>query len=483
MEAKIVVCVQLPIAMPRECGDGEIEKIRVKSGAGGVNSNMVVTLEGNNTSLKSKLLTHHFSLTYPALCEYHVYRDPAVMHRVPEGVEASSGSTVRPSSRRRSALDIRVMDAASADDHAQDLRDIEPYLFRVTKEDVEEDFRNRLGDIFKDTTHVKLSGPLGASKEDRTYSLADLPNDGTQVDLILWATELRRVISEREAYKQQVEHLTDIARLAETNLRHIHEHHVHRLEERDEHLAQLATETLDLKDRELRLLRRLVDGTDAIHTTEHGVTRGALPPRRTRESTLESRPARENTTSTSTTTRSTTELSSEIPDPPIFEGRDGSLDFEDWLIRITSKLHVNADHYPTDSARLAYVLLRTGGEAARYVRPYVRSDNPHACQTAEQVLDRLNDIYCDPNDHEIARDELQNLKMADQDDYRKFLIIFMQTAQRARIRAEDYVYEFKKRLPYMLQIHMAACSGDDVTFQQYSRKAAQVHHLLKQAEG
>ncbi|KAG6290341.1 hypothetical protein E4U46_001859 [Claviceps purpurea] len=139
--------------------------------------------------------------------ESHVYRDPVVMNRVPEGVEASSSNTVRPSSRRRSALDIRVMNAASADDLVQDLRDIEPYLSHVTKEDVEEDFRNRLGDVYDGVTHVELSGPLGASKEDRTYTLADLPNDGTQVDLTFWATELRRVLSEREAYKQQVEHL------------------------------------------------------------------------------------------------------------------------------------------------------------------------------------------------------------------------------------------------------------------------------------
>ncbi|CCE34268.1 uncharacterized protein CPUR_08200 [Claviceps purpurea 20.1] len=49
-----------------------------------------------------------------------------------------------------------------------------------------------------------------------------------------------------------------------------------------------------------------------------------------------------NSVQLATTTGSTTKKSAKMPDPPIFEGFEGSIDLEDWLIRITSTLQANA---------------------------------------------------------------------------------------------------------------------------------------------
>ena len=46
--------------------------------------------------------------------------------------------------------------------------------------------------------------------------------------------------------------------------------------------------------------------------------------------------------------------SAKIPDPPILtDGKDPT--FESWRLQIRGKLRVNADHFPTDEARMTYV--------------------------------------------------------------------------------------------------------------------------------
>ncbi|KAG6140483.1 hypothetical protein E4U28_003422 [Claviceps purpurea] len=111
------------------------------------------------------------------------------------------------------------------------------------------------------------------------FSVANHP--GVKVDLDRWITQVRRVMAERDAYKEQP-------------------------------------------------------------ATGHGGTKDATSDSRARESAPEFRPAREGTVDTVTTTGSNTKKSAKMPDPPIFEGFEGSIDLEDWLIRITSTLQANA---------------------------------------------------------------------------------------------------------------------------------------------
>ncbi|KAG6153228.1 hypothetical protein E4U37_003139 [Claviceps purpurea] len=121
---------------------------------------------------------------------------------------------------------------------------------------------------------------------------------GVKVDLDRWITQVRRVMAERDAYKEQ-----DYAR---------------------------------------RLLRRLTYADNTKPATGHGGTKDATSDSRARKSAPEFRPAREGTVDTVTTTGSTTKKSAKMPDPPIFEGSEGSIDLENWLIGITSALQANA---------------------------------------------------------------------------------------------------------------------------------------------
>ncbi len=54
--------------------------------------------------------------------------------------------------------------------------------------------------------------------------------------------------------------------------------------------------------------------------------------------------------------------STKFPDPPIFTGTSEPT-WESWTTKISDKLDVNADHYPTEKLRIAYVASRLGGDA------------------------------------------------------------------------------------------------------------------------
>ena len=69
-----------------------------------------------------------------------------------------------------------------------------------------------------------------------------------------------------------------------------------------------------------------------------------------------------------------TEKSVKIPNPPVLtDGKDAS--------EIRSKLKANTDHYNIDALRIAYVENRTGGKAAKHLRPRLRVNavNIHYC--------------------------------------------------------------------------------------------------------
>ena len=102
------------------------------------------------------------------------------------------------------------------------------------------------------------------------------------------------------------------------------------------------------------------------------------------------------------------EKTSRLPDPPIFtDGLDPTWD--DWSSKIEHKLEANMDHYPTEKARLAYVIGRIGGDAAKHTMPrrLRNCSNPYA--TAEEILDQLAEIYEDANREENADREYRAL--------------------------------------------------------------------------
>ena len=85
-------------------------------------------------------------------------------------------------------------------------------------------------------------------------------------------------------------------------------------------------------------------------------------------------------------------LSPRFPDPPIFNGSDTGILFEDWKLRIRDKLTINKDHYPSEHSQIAYVITRLGGKAIEHTLPRRRTRGPNY-HSADEVLSHLGDIY------------------------------------------------------------------------------------------
>ncbi|KAN0069292.1 hypothetical protein V8E54_012307 [Elaphomyces granulatus] len=111
-----------------------------------------------------------------------------------------------------------------------------------------------------------------------------------------------------------------------------------------------------------------------------------------------------------------TEKSVKIPNPPVLtNGKDP--EFEDWESRIRNKLEANADHYNTEVLRIAYVENRTGGKAAKHLRPRLRVNAVNPYITAEEMLKHLESIFQDPNREANSKREFRDdMEAAGNDD-------------------------------------------------------------------
>ena len=103
-------------------------------------------------------------------------------------------------------------------------------------------------------------------------------------------------------------------------------------------------------------------------------------------------------------------LSSKLPDPPTFtDGVDPT--WEDWLSKIDRKLLVNADHYPSGEAEIAYVLLRLGGKAAAFTANRSRRYATNYYTSAEDLFTHLASAFEETNRAAKAKHEYDNCFM------------------------------------------------------------------------
>lgn len=84
-----------------------------------------------------------------------------------------------------------------------------------------------------------------------------------------------------------------------------------------------------------------------------------------------------------------------IPDPAtLTDGQDPT--FESWKIQIQDKLRINADHYPSEDSRKAFVFACTGGDAQGHLRPRYTSDAAELFGSYNDMIDHLATIFEGP---------------------------------------------------------------------------------------
>lgn len=86
-----------------------------------------------------------------------------------------------------------------------------------------------------------------------------------------------------------------------------------------------------------------------------------------------------------------------MADPPVFynDKAKDTVTFASWLRLTKNKLRVNADHFPTDDARMAYIEGRLGGEASEDLEPYLNKTYCKPIKTSDTLLTYLYNEYYD----------------------------------------------------------------------------------------
>jgi Zinc knuckle len=142
--------------------------------------------------------------------------------------------------------------------------------------------------------------------------------------------------------------------------------------------------------------------------------------------------------------------SAKIPDPPpLTDGKDPT--FESWKIQMKGKLKVNADHYPTDDAKMTYVFSRTGGDAQEHLQPRYDDDSKDLYRSDKEMIDHLASIYEDPHRVQNARLEYRGLMMKPSETFADFHTRFLHLAGQALIPEDDLRPDLFDKLTLELQ--------------------------------
>lgn len=170
--------------------------------------------------------------------------------------------------------------------------------------------------------------------------------------------------------------------------------------------------------------------------------------------------------------------SAKLPDPELLT--DGkSPRFEDWLSRMKGKLAGNADHFPTERLRIAYVESRTGDKAAKHLAPRMRDDAPNKFRVASEMFKHLESIFLDPNRQSNARRKFRALQMKPSDHYHDFLTEFLYLAGEANIPEAEFKEELYDRLTYKLKEMMVFYRQDKSTFDEFSTHCSYAANSLQ----
>ncbi|EEH39769.1 hypothetical protein PAAG_01958 [Paracoccidioides lutzii Pb01] len=153
--------------------------------------------------------------------------------------------------------------------------------------------------------------------------------------------------------------------------------------------------------------------------------------------------------------------------------------FENWLSRMRRKLEVNADHFPTEKSRVAYIENRTEGKAVRHLAPRMTNDHPENFETAEEVFEYLQGIYEGVNKLENAKIDYRRLIMRNNDDYHEFVTKFLHLAGEAQIHKEDYKADFLHKLSFDLQRMVTAACASCAAFREVQEICSRTAHYLK----
>lgn len=245
------------------------------------------------------------------------------------------------------------------------------------------------------------------------------------------------------------------------------------------------------RDEGLELAHQQIHNLDQIEQLQAKVLKykGQLREKTARieqlETSLQQQERVRDTTPNSSIDIHTSKKSTKIPPPPVFSDGE-SPTWEVWLSAIQEVLSVNADHYPTADAQIAFICNRVEGKAAEHIQSRRGLGNPNRFTDPNEVLDHLASIYQDHDKDNTYRFKYKHLKMDQGESFSAFFSRFTLVANYLPMTEETKIHDLKDRIVPRLQNAIAMCPVDFVTLaslQTYlQRTDNQQRSLFKQRE-
>ena len=155
-----------------------------------------------------------------------------------------------------------------------------------------------------------------------------------------------------------------------------------------------------------------------------------------------------------TTGSKSSKKSIKLSDPPVFtDGKNPTWD--EWFSQCSEKLSVNSDHFTSQNEKKAWLLSRTGGDAATHTfhRRQPNAEDPYTCP--EDVFEHLRGIYADTDRLENARRSLVRLQMGDR-PFKTFVADFQRFGYAAKLAEDHLIQMLREKLPPRLLKPMLA---------------------------
>lgn len=165
------------------------------------------------------------------------------------------------------------------------------------------------------------------------------------------------------------------------------------------------------------------------------------------------------------------------PDIPKFynDKEKDEVNFDTWYRMLHEKLEVNADHYPTDTAKRIYTSNRLGGKAAEDLEPWLDPENSARLTSSDALFKHLRNEYSNPHKKEEARKDFHKLEMQPGDDYHEFRNRFVRLAGQCGESRENWKMYFKdKLLSSISNTLVLPYANKSISFEEYADLGSEV---------
>lgn len=186
-------------------------------------------------------------------------------------------------------------------------------------------------------------------------------------------------------------------------------------------------------------------------------------------------------------TRHKVKRSTKVPDPPEWfgnkdpaKGKVDQIPYKVWRRKINNKREVNADHYKTESARMAMLEGFVSGVASVALDPYLDPEHPEAITTELALLQWLDNEYDDPYLRADAKHRFRSkdFVMKTGQPFSEWRNEFVATAGQIRLPKDEWKEEMHEKLAknhFRLRDKLAAVfMNQKKSFDSYCKLALQL---------